>query len=208
MNKLIAPLIICLGMLGGCDSPRIPLFDGETFQGWEGDTLKTWRISNGAIIGGSLTDTVPHNDFLCTEKIFSNFVLKLKFKIIGNGGFVNAGVQFRSRRLADPAYEMSGYQADLGAGYWGSLYDESRRNKVLASADSTLVLETLKPGDWNDYEIRAEGKRIRLFINGRQTVDYFEPDENIPQSGVIGLQVHGGGKLEVHYRDIVLEELN
>ena len=205
MAKVIA-VFIC-SVLVGCNPQPTKLFDGGTFKGWEGDTVKTWRIADGAIIGGSLTDTVPHNDFLCTRKIFSDFVLRLKFKIIGRAGFINAGVQFRSKRLTNPAYEMSGYQADLGAGYWGSLYDESRRNKVLASADSIIVLETLKPGDWNDYEIRAEGRRIRLYINGRQTVDYSEPDENIPQSGVIGLQVHGGGKLEVHYKDIVLKEL-
>src|SRR5256885_7084737 len=33
---------------------------------------------------------------------------------------------FRSK---DPSYEVSGYQADMGEGYWGSLYDESRRNR-------------------------------------------------------------------------------
>jgi hypothetical protein len=208
MTKPIAPLVICLWILGGCDPLPTRLFNGQTFKGWEGDTLKTWRIADGAIIGGSLTDTVPHNNFLCTEKMFSDFVLKLKFKIIGNGGFINAGVQFRSKRLANPVYEMSGYQADLGAGYWGSLYDESRRNRVLAAADSIIVQKTLKPGDWNDYEIRAEGKRIRLYLNGKQTVDYSEPDDTIPQSGVIGLQVHGGGKLEVYYKEIVLTELN
>ncbi len=44
----------------------------------------------------------------------------------------NSGVQFRSIRI--PHHEMSGYQADIGEGYWGSLYDESRRNKVLVPA--------------------------------------------------------------------------
>jgi hypothetical protein len=203
----IISLLIGLGMLVQCNPKSTELFNGQTFEGWEGDTVKTWRISDGAIIGGSLTDTVPHNDFLCTEKEYSDFVLKLRFKIVGNGGFINAGVQFRSQRLKEPAYEMTGYQADLGAGYWGSLYDESRRNKVLAFADSLTVQKTLKPDDWNDYEIHAEGKRIRLYINGQQTVDYTEPDESIPQAGVIGLQVHGGGKLEVYYRDIVIKEL-
>jgi hypothetical protein len=63
------------------------------------------------------------------------------------------------------------------------------------------------PDDWNDYEIRVEGRRIRLYINGHPTVDYTEPDESIPQSGIIGLQIHGGGKAEVSYRDITLEKL-
>lgn len=182
------------------------LFDGKTFRGWSGDTSKTWRIVDGALVGGSLTETVPHNDFLCTTRSYGNFVMRLKFKLMGTG-FVNAGVQFRSQRLQNPAYEMTGYQADLGKGYWASLYDESRRNVTLAKPDSALVVRILKPTAWNDYEIRCENRRIRLRLNGRQTVDYTEPDAAIPQSGLIGLQIHGGGKAQVSYKDLTLEEL-
>jgi hypothetical protein len=126
---------------------------------------------------------------------------------VGTEGFINGGVQFRSRRLEKPAHEMIGYQADLGDKYWGSLYDESRRNKTLVAPDAKLIDEILKRGDWNDYEIRAEGPRIRLSINGRQTIDYTETDPAIPRDGLIGLQVHGGGKVEAWYKDITIQEL-
>jgi hypothetical protein len=203
----IALLTALAGAAAQPASRGVPLFDGRTFAGWEGDTKKTWRIENGALVGGSLTETVPRNDFLCTTRSFGNFVLRLKYKLAGTEGFINGGVQFRSQRLADPAHEMIGYQADIGAKYWGSLYDESRRNKVLAAPDQNEVLGIVKLNDWNDYEIRAEGRRIQLFLNGRQTVDYTEPDDTLPQSGLIGLQVHGGGKVEVSYKDITIEEL-
>ena len=185
----------------------VPLFDGKTFAGWEGDTAKTWRIQDGAIVGGSLTERVPRNEFLCTTRSFANFVLRLKFKLVGSDGFINAGVQFRSQRAAKPAHEMVGYQADMGAKYWGALYDETRRNKILAEPDPAMVATLIKLEDWNDYEIRAEGPRIRLAINGKQTVDYTEPDPAVPQSGLIGLQIHGGGRAEVHYKDLTIEEL-
>ena len=209
------------------------LFDGKSLRGWEGDTVRTWRVEDGAIAGGSLSETVPRNEFLTTTRSYGNFVLRLKFKLVGTEGFVNGGVQFRSQRPPSPPAsarqvppsasasaaqaassakpvppnEMIGYQADLGDGYWGSLYDESRRNKILAQADATQVKEALKRNDWNDYEIRAEGRRIRLFINGRQTVDYTEADAAIPQTGLIGLQIHGGGKAKVFFKDITIEEL-
>jgi hypothetical protein len=64
------------------------------------------------------------------------------------------------------------------------------------------VTAALKPNDWNDYEVRAEGPRIRISLNGRQTVDYTETDTSIPQSGIIGLQIHGGGKAQVSFKDI------
>jgi hypothetical protein len=187
---------------------EVSLFDGKTFQGWSGDTNSTWRVSDGVIFGGSLDREVPRNEFLCTLSRYTNFVLKLKFKLEGKSGFINGGVQFRSERAKDPANEMVGYQADIGdPEWWGCLYDESRRNKVLAKSDMTAVNPVLKRSDWNAYEIRCEGKRIRLTLNGVQTVDYTEPDAAIEQSGLIGLQIHGGAVAQISFKDISIEQL-
>ena len=185
---------------------QMPLFDGTSFQGWQGDTQRTWRIEKSALVGGSHQETVPHNEFLCATQQFKNFDLRLKAKLTG-AGFVNGGVQFRSQRTKDPAYEMTGYQADMGEGYWGSLYDESRRNKVLAHTHPPVIKHILKTNDWNDYVIRCEERHIRLWLDGVLTVDYTEQDKAIPLQGLIGLQIHGGGKAEASYRDITIEEL-
>ncbi len=181
------------------------LFDGKSLAGWEGD-LKTWRIEGGAIVGGSLDVNVPRNEFLCTLKTYSDFELKVKFKLLGDRKSVNAGVQFRTKRIPKH-HEVSGYQADIGQHYWGALYDESRRNKVLASPDKGLLEKIIKHDDWNDYKIRAEGARIRLWLNDTLTVDFTEKDDKIERSGIIGLQVHGGAKAKVHYKDITIVEL-
>jgi hypothetical protein len=186
---------------------KVKLFDGKTFKGWQGDINRTWTIENGAIVGGNGNDMVPHNEFIKTDAEYSNYSLKLKFKLMGTEGFVNGGVQFHSQRIADPAFEMVGYQADMGDGFWASLYDESRRNKLLVTADPDKVKSVLKPQDWNEYEIRTVGHHIQIFLNGTQTVDYKEQDQRIPQSGHIAFQLHGGGKTKVHYKDIVLQRL-
>lgn len=204
-NTSMKPTILFLLISINCFAQKsMKLFDGKSFTGWEGDTVKTWRINNGILIGGSLTDTVPHNEFLVTVDTFRNFSLKLKFKLEGIEGFINSGVQFHSQRIKDPAYEMTGYQADLGDGYWASLYDESRRNKVLAYGDSIVVKSVLRKNDWNDYEVHAENGRIRIILNGKQTVDYHETDPSIPQSGHIALQIHGGGKARVSFKDVYI----
>jgi hypothetical protein len=39
------------------------IFDGKTFKGWEGDTVGTWKIVDGALAGGSMNKTVEHNQF-------------------------------------------------------------------------------------------------------------------------------------------------
>jgi hypothetical protein len=185
----------------------VKLFDGKSFAGWEGDTTNTWRISDGELIGGSLEDTVPHNEFLTSTKQYKNFLLRMKFKLTGTEGFINSGVQFHSQRISNPPYEMTGYQADLGDGYWACLYDESRRNKVLAYADTNVVKAVLKKNDWNDYEIRTENGRTRISLNGKQTVDYTENDSTIPQQGFIALQIHGGGKAQVRFKEIYITVL-
>ena len=185
---------------------QVRLFDSRTFAGWEGDTTHTWRIEKGAIVGGSLAETVPHNDFLVATQEFANFDLRLKVRLTGSG-FVNGGIQVRSQRTREPAYEMSGYQADMGEGYWASLYDESRRNKTLAGPAPEVVKRLLKPDAWNEYVIRCEGPRIRLWLNGELTADYTEMDSSVPLTGRIGLQIHGGGKSEASYKDILIERL-
>ena len=95
---------------------------------------------------------------------------------------------------------MIGYQADLGDGWWGCLYDESRRNKVLAGPPDDQRAKLVKRDDWNEYRIRCQGRKIELWINGQQTVDYTEPDEKIEQVGLIGLQIHGGPPSEAWYK--------
>lgn len=209
MNRTspVLMLLTCLLLVAFQGHKRSqPLFDGQTFTGWEGDTAQTWCIREGALAGGSTERFTVHNEFLCTTRSYANFDLRLRVKLIGTG-FVNAGVQFRSQRTTQPAYEMIGYQADLGKGYWGSLYDESRRKKTLVQPDSVLIARTLRTNDWNDYRVRCEGRRIRIYLNGKQTVDYTEPDKRIPQTGLIGLQIHGGGKAEVWYKNLEIKEL-
>jgi hypothetical protein len=183
----------------------VKIFDGGTFQGWEGDTQKTFRIESGAVVGGTLEAKIPRNEFLCTERRYTNFVLRLEFRLLGPAK-ANAGIQIRTERIPNH-HEVIGYQADMGDGWWGSLYDESRRRRVLAKADPKVVEKVLKRGDWNEYEIRCEGPRIRLAINGRQTVDYTEEDPKIPLHGIIALQIHGGPPSEAWYRNVRIREL-
>jgi hypothetical protein len=182
----------------------VAIFDG-TFTGWEGD-LAIFRIQDGAIVGGSLERKVARNEFLCTTKTYGDFELRLKVKLLGGEG-ANAGIQFRTRRIPNH-HEVSGYQADMGTGYWGALYDESRRNKVLKGPDHEKMKRVIRADDWNDYVIRAEGRRIQIWLNGVQTVDYVEEDPAIETTGVIALQIHGGPPSEAWYKDITLLDLS
>jgi hypothetical protein len=188
--------------------PAADLFDGQSLAGWEGD-LKWWRVQDGALTGGSMTEKVPRNYFLATTKSYQNFELTLKLKLTGvpGTGMINSGVQVRSVRVPQHN-EMAGYQVDAGDGWWGKLYDESRRRKVIAEpADAAAVNAAVKKGDWNEYRIRAEGPRLRAWLNGVPTFDYTETDPNVALDGYIAVQIHSGGMAVVQAKDIRIEEL-
>jgi hypothetical protein len=207
-DALFVPVVllaILLATAGAKQGSAKRLFDGKSFNGWEGN-LNVFRIEDGAITGGSLKESLAHNEFLCTTEEYDDFELRLKFKLLGDPASANAGVQFRSKRIPNH-YEVIGYQADMGQQYWGALYDESRRRKILAGPNLDELNKVLKRGDWNDYVIRAEGKRVRLSINGFQTADYTETDDGIEQRGRICLQIHGGPPSEAWYKEITIEPL-
>jgi hypothetical protein len=191
------------GLAAAAEPEEVRLFDGRTLDGWEGN-MQSFRVEDGAIVGGSLKERIPRNEFLTYKQEFADFELRLKFKLVGKGA--NAGVQIRSRRIPNH-HEMIGYQADMGDGWWGCLYDESRRRKVLARPNAEELAKALKADDWNDYVIRCQGRRIQLWINGHQTVDYTEPDESIEQTGLIAVQIHAGPPSEAWYKDIFIKKL-
>lgn len=195
-----------LGITTSPDASAAPLFDGRTFTGWEGDTATVWRIDDGMIVAGSLDRRQEKNDFLCTTNRYGNFDLRLKIKLAGTEGFVNSGIQFRSERIPG-SHELIGYQADFGHGHDGALYDESRRKKILAQPSADVLKQVSRPGKWHDYRIRAEGPRVRLWVNGIQTVDYTETEPGLPATGVIALQIHGNAVSEVRFKDIEIDEL-
>ena len=179
------------------------LFDGTTFNGWEGN-MDFFRIENGSIVAGSLNKKIPNNEFLCTTSEYENFDLRLKFKVVGSPQ-ANAGIQFRTKRIPNH-HEVIGFQADIGQKYWGALYDESRRRKILAAPPAKDIPKIVKTGDWNTYRIIANGNKIQLILNGYKTVDYTEKDTYIAEKGVIALQVHSGPACEIYYKDINIIE--
>ncbi|MCB1225110.1 MAG: DUF1080 domain-containing protein [Verrucomicrobiales bacterium] len=186
----------------------VSLFDGKTLDGWDFDPAM-WRVEDGVITGGSTTEKITHNDFICTRKSFQNFDLSLTIKCSGDPatGLINSGIQIRSVRVPGGAH-MCGYQVDCGKGWFGKIYDEFRRNKVIAEPlDAAALEKAVDVYGWNTYRIRAEGPRIQVWINGVHAIDYTETDPNIALDGQIGPQVHSGGICLVQVKDVTIEEL-
>lgn len=180
-----------------------PLFNGRNLDEWIVDTPGLWRVEDGGITG--VSPGLKYNDFLRTRKHYRNFILRTRFQMVSESDRANSGIQFRSKPVPD-SHEVSGYQADVGQQYWGCLYDESRRNRILAQARPEALAKLDKAG-WNEYEIHAEGRRIVLKLNGIVSVDYTEPEDGIDETGFIALQLHGGPPMTMHFRELMIREL-
>src|SRR5690348_14424210 len=99
--RIFAMILLLVILQTPAKAAETALSEGRSVKGWSGDTNGTWRIENEAFVGGSLNKTVPRNEFLCTEKTYTNFVLRLKFKLTGKSGFINGGIQIRSQRAVN-----------------------------------------------------------------------------------------------------------
>ncbi|MFO0939108.1 MAG: PVC-type heme-binding CxxCH protein [Gemmataceae bacterium] len=173
-------------------------FNGKDLTGWDADPvateLKVWSVENGEIVGRS-EKGLKRNTFLTSNLEVSDFKLTLKIKLTPNKE--NSGVQIRSVRIEGG--EMRGPQCDAGKGWWGKLYEESGRGLLVKDDREKLV----KENDWNEYRIEAKGNSIKTWLNGQPCVNL--TDEKISRKGLIGLQVHSGGPIEVRFKDLKLE---
>ena len=143
------------------------------------------------------TTGLKRNEFLRGQMIATDFRLSLRVRLTPDKE--NSGVQFRSQEL--PAGEVKGPQADVGAGWWGKLYDEHGLGLVWDKPGDKHV----EQGEWNTYVIEATGSRVRTWINGKLCVDL--DDARLSRRGVFALQLHSGGALEVRFKEIELKVL-
>ncbi len=142
---------------------------------------------------------------MATEQTFENFELVAEYRLIGSEK-LNAGIQFRSKRVPNH-HEVSGYQADIGSGVDGHLYDETRRNKMLARPNPEHVKKANREGEWNRLRVKAVDNHIEIWLNDEKMIDYVEEEKEIERTGFIALQIHGGLKGTISYRNIRLTEI-
>lgn len=170
------------------------IFNGRDLTGWSGQSA-LWSVENGEIVGR--TSGLARNEFLVSDMAAADFRLTLEVKLVANEG--NSGIQFRSQALPG---DVKGYQADVGPGWWGKLYEEHGRALLWEKSGEAAV----KSGDWNRYEIEAIGTQIRTKINGRLCVDLDDPRG--ANRGIFALQLHSGGPTEVRFRNLKLEVID
>src|SRR5262249_29955743 len=102
-------------------------------------------------------------------------------------------------------YAVAGPQADMGDGYWGSLWGEDFGG-MMKKAPADKVNKVLKKEDFNDYYVKCVGKHVTIKVNGVTTVD--GDFKKMAAEGIIAWQLHQGKGMEVTFKDIEFKDLS
>ncbi len=190
----------------------VPLFDGETLDGWtQRNGTATYTVEDGAIVGRT-ADGSP-NSFLCTDRGYSDFELRFEVKVDDS---LNSGVQIRSNTRGGPTGRVNGPQVEIEASgrngaKAGYLYAEAAGG-WMTPGDKLKPHKHFVDGEWNAYRVLAFGPNIKVWINDVLISDLTHDAMYVSHPrGFIGLQVHaigaGAGPFEVRWRDIELREI-
>ncbi|MDT8301168.1 MAG: family 16 glycoside hydrolase [Sedimentisphaerales bacterium] len=183
------------------------LFDGKTLNGWiQRNGKAKYAVQDGMIVGTTVLNTP--NSFLCTEKMYTDFILELEY-LVEPG--MNSGIQIRSQSFEHfKNHRVHGYQVeiDTSSRAWSAgIYDEARRGWLYNLKDKPKAQKAFRQNEWNHYRIEAIGDRIRTWINGVPAADL---RDDMTSTGFIALQVHGSkqaGK-SIKWRNIRIQDIS
>ncbi|MEU5279117.1 ThuA domain-containing protein [Streptomyces asoensis] len=184
-----------------------PLFDGTTLDGWRQAGPGSFTLSDD----GTLTSTGGMGLLWYAGRSFGAYSLKLDWRTTAGGpgdpGDDNSGVFVGFPPSDDPwsavdhGYEIQIDTTDVPEKTTGAVY--GFRSADLEKRDRALN----PPGEWNTYEIRVEGERLRVWLNGVKINDFTNTDPaRSLREGHLGLQNHGADD-QVSFRHVRIKEL-
>lgn len=189
MLKPLFVLVMCAMSLQAAEP--VALFDGKTLDGWKPSAMpEYWSVQDGAIVGKS--DAKKKGSILWTSGEYADFSLEAEFRYTGH---------------VDSGFFLRNENEQIQIGISGSLKRDMTCSPYIGKkgkypVEAVGVKDLLKIGDWNRIKIEVKGKKYIVTLNGKQVLDYTTDME--PAKGPIGLQVHPGVEMEIHFRNLSL----
>ena len=159
--RLVAALAIASAAAWAADEAGFQtLFDGKTLDGWK---LVGGHGPGYVVEDGLLVCPADGGGNLFTQKEYSNFVFRFEFRMTDGA---NNGIGIRAPFEGDAAYQGMEIQIlDNAKGQWGVLRSEQAHGSVYDVIPArTGFLK--QPGEWNTEEITANGRRVKVVLNG------------------------------------------
>lgn len=208
MKHAVIALVISAAIAGSGRAENEPgfvrLFDGETFTGWRPaiENSNTWRIEDGALVTRGQR---CHLFYVGDDMQFTNFHLKVEVMTEPDS---NGGIYFHTQYQAD-GWPKRGFESQVNCtqGDWiktGSLYG-------LVNLGATPARDQ----QWWTQEIKVEGRKITVLVDGAVVLQYIEPPGAQPGrdyerklgAGTFALQAHDP-KSVVRYRNLRVKRLD
>ncbi|MDB5309282.1 MAG: hypothetical protein JWO38_3484 [Gemmataceae bacterium] len=167
----------------------------------DGNEIPLWTVKDGTLVGSG-----PHSHLFTEKDDFTDFRYRVEAKINDKG---NSGQYFRAE--FGPGFPK-GYEAQINATggdaiKTGSLYPDGRTKLGEFKKDITVMNTAAhKPDEFFTQEVIAEGNHIQIFVNGKKTVDFTDPNSTY-MKGRFALQGHDPGTVvtfkKVEYMPLV-----
>ena len=225
VKTLLFLSVFCVVQIGTAAQKDFwPLFNGKDLAGWWGlkteDPVKWKALSADKLAekkAASLNDIAQHwsvdgeelvNDghglYLSTQKDYGDFEFLVDYKTVPKA---DSGIYLRGIPQVQIWDSTEEAKFNIGANKGsGGLWNNSKG----APGKDPLVLADKPFGQWNSFRIIMVGERVSVWLNGKLLVDharmenYFNRKGQIPRTGPIQLQTHGG---EIRWRNVFIREI-
>ncbi len=179
------------------------LMDGKSFDGWKiSENPDSWKIEDGAFVAKGPRS---HLFYVGNDKPFKNFEFKAKVKAEKNS---NGGVYFHTK-FQEEGWPKHGFEAQVN-----NTHRDPKKTGGLYGVADVMHNSPAKDGEWFDYYIKVDGKRVVIKVDGKVTTDYTEPEGKEPgqdftrvlDQGTFALQAHDPESI-VYFKDIQVRRL-
>ena len=193
-------LIITLGM--SCfgqvtESEMKTIFDGDNLDYWEvPESNVWWTMDAGTLWAKSDPDKI--GSILWTKKKYKDFVVQMDFKF--GEGTIDSGIFMRGDDEKNAQIQI-GESGSLKRDMTASPYVPKQGYPVEAEG----IKELLKMSDWNTIKAMTIGNTYKVWLNGKEVMNYTLEDANL--EGPIGIQLHPGRDMTIQFKNILAGEL-
>ena len=181
----------------------VSLFDGKSFEGWKASEHKdSWKIVDGELVCHGPRSHLFYDGDL---KPFKNF--EFEAEVLTRPG-ANSGIYFHTRFQTE-GWPRYGYEVQVN----NTHRDPKKTGGLYGVAD---VFEApAKDNQWFEIYFKVQGKHVVVKVDGKQVVDYTEPEDVQPapggflrkiDEGTFALQAHDPDSV-VHFRNIRVKKL-
>jgi len=182
-----------------------PLFDGKSLEGWKVYGTEDFHVKDGVI--ECRRGPKESEGYLATEEQFTDFRVRGQFRMLGDG---NYGLFYHSTitlREKDGYPVIAGLQGEVEPSFPGStgwVYESYKRGWLVKPDPTLPAAALLRPGEWNEIEIRSIGNRITTWVNGMRVLELTDASQQL-FTGSFALQLHTGEGAGVDWRELYVD---